>query len=548
MSPLPEFSLVNNVKNEDDCFKQMALMLEKENEHETMSIDEILRFLNKAGLILVPKIRSLIVWCLNRAKNKQILRAVVKAPRGGGKTFSIAGGIEFVLFYFFNYDCVNLGGSKAQATKANEIVQDFTQDPDVEKQIQNTIHNRTTKKNGTWIQVLATAGTSVRSPHPGNSNKGGLLFIDEECEIKDPRIVKSAKPVVNSASPSAIIRASTQHRLDDSFEDVWDNAKEQGYTRFSWDIFDVCEHCTRKCWLSIKDDPDQGCYDRLRLDKYDSHGEVIEEGYCKGRARHDGWKFIRTSEGKWKKQYNRRWDWHGFKGGWIRIVEILQDYIENDSETFEVEYLGRKAKRKGKVYPGDCIEMAQMDSCDLSQAVLRRAEKSIGIDWGFNECCITYSFRYKKEIYLYWIEYYKHTSIGYTLDEINERIKFDNHEEAYCDAEGAYENEQLSDDCFVYTVPFQVWKDFGIHSFRNLLEKERVHFLRTWKGQVVPGFDRFIKQMKDYRFDEHGNYVKKNDHGPDSGMCNLLKWAPRRKQLKGKRNALQGGTPTMHVV
>ena len=537
-----------NIRNEKDCFRQIALMLDEQDVSTTVTDEEILQFLRRSGVLLVPKIKQLVLWAIRRARKKQIMRAVVKACRGGGKTFSIASGVEFALFYFFDYDCVNLGGSKAQADKAYSAIQDIIQLPDVNPTIESSIQTRTKKKNGTWIAVLATSSTSVRSPHAGNPGKGGLLFIDEECEIKDQTLVNSAKPVVNTADPSAIIRASTQHKLDDTFEELWNNAKKQGYTRFSWDAFDVCQHCTRKCWVSYDEDPKNGCHDGLRKDTYDNRGNLIRKGYCKGKAHHDGWIYECDDKGEWTKKYDKVLDWKDESEGWIQISEILQAFVENDSETFEVEYLGQKRRRKGKVYDSELIDEACEERLEITLRQFKQCHKSIGIDWGYaGETAVTYSFLYRNCIYIYWIEYYTQTDLDIITDAVKGRANSLEHNEAYADSAGPFENAKLADHLAVFSVVFSQWKDFGVKNTRNFLEKKRVKILSEWMGQPNPGYEHFIEQMKGYRYDEHGNYYKKNDHGPDAILCNLLKWAPRRRDIKGKRNRTNR-EPRMFVV
>src|SRR3990167_2042961 len=532
--PKPSLSfsqlIETELKTEKDCFTRIADLLEEETLPVNRSLDEILNFLVSVGLILVPKIRGMIVYALHRAQRKEIIRMIVKACRGGGKTFSIAAGIEFTLFYFFNYDAVNLGGSKAQAIKAYEIIYNLVQHPMVQPNIKSITTSGVKKKNDTWISVLATSSTSVRSPHPGSVGKGGLLFIDEECEIKDPNIVKSAKPVVNTADPSAIIRSSTQHKLDDTFEEAWDNAKKEGYERFQWDIFDVCQHCTRKCYVSFEKDPVNGCYDGLRKDTYDVNGVVIKKGYCKGKAHHDGWTYECDKNGSWTKHYGHKSDWKGKIEGWVKIEEIFQGYIENDSETFEIEYLGRKAKRKGKVYDSSLIDKAELEALDIPFKLFRQLPKSIGIDWGYSgETCVTYSFYYAKKIYIYWIEFYTRQNLDYIIECVRERSKTDNHEEAYGDAEGAFENAQLQDHLIVYSIAFAQWKDFGVKNARNMLEKERIQILKYWQGEENPGYTHWLEQMRAYRLDRKSTRLKLNDHGPDAILCNLLKWAPKKE-------------------
>lgn len=541
----------NRLNSEKDIYRAMADLLDNQN-LDKMNIDPdgILAFLESAGMRLVPKIREMIRWHIKKAINREIIRSIIKACRGGGKTFSVSAGVEFPLFYYFDYDCVNLGGSRTQADKAYEIITNLLAHPKVTDRIKTITKKKTEKNNGTWISVLSASTTSVRSPHPGGVNKGGLLYIDEECEIK-PGLVSDAKPVVDAARPSAIVRSSTQHKLDDSFEDCWDNAKEQGYKQFSWDAFDVCEHCTRKCWVSVKDDPKNGCYDILRKDTYDTEGRIKEHGFCKGRAHHDGYKYNCDKDGKWTKQRVRKWSkWNDQPEGWISIDEILQAVRENDKETFMVEYLGRKRRKKGKVYDSQLLDESVVESLNMNDQLFKSLPKSIGVDWGYSgETCVTYSFIYKKCIWIYWVDYYTETDLDVIVSDIDTMARRGNHEEAYGDSEGAFENTALSRKLVVYNVAFGTWKDFGIKHVRNITEKHKFRILMNWAGKPVPHFEKFMKQLKGYRYDEHGKPVKKDDHGPDSLLCNTLKWAPRRKDLKGKgKQRTVSGQPIIHIV
>ena len=522
------------VDSENDALYKIASMLEHEESPTRVSRDELFNFLqNKAGIILVPKLKEIINYTFDKIDQGKIVRIIIKGPRGGGKTYGIASCIEFPLWYWYDFDCVNMGGSSSQAKKAYKAIQLLLEIPEVKKQVKNTIQAETVKHNGTWINVLSTSSKQVRSPHPGNKFKGGFLFIDEECEIQDQTLVDAAKPIVNSANPSIIIRSSTQHKVGDTFEDCWNNAKKLGYKTFESDIFDACVTCKRNCKVSIDDDPENGCHDAIRKDTYDRNGEVAREGYCKGKAHHDGVIYDIDVDGKFTEKYVKEHDWHGNEG-WVSIEEIFQGFLESDKETFEVEWMGRSKSRKGKVYdPLTLDEAENKTSILLKRNSFKRCSKSIGIDWGFaGMCVVTYFFVYGKYIYLYWIDIYKNVGMDVVVGDIRIRAKNDNHDTALGDAEGAYENEELAKYLSVSSVAFNLWKEFGIGNIRNLLEKKILKVLKYWDGYKNPGFDVWDEQMRNYRFDEYGKPLKKNDHCPDSTLCGLLKWAPKRHKRK----------------
>ena len=520
------------IKTENDMFSAIAKLLE-DAIGQTASKDEIFTFFKeRTSIQLVPKLKEMMTYVFDRVENRQLVRMIIRGPRGGGKTFGIASCIEFPLWYFYDFDCVNMGGSATQAAKAYKAIKELLNIPEVDDQLARTVQRSTEKKNGTWINVLATSSRQVRSPHPGNRNKGGLLFIDEECEIQDATLVDAAKPLVNSANPSVIIRSSTQHKVGDSFEECWDNAQKLGYKRFEFDIFDACQTCKRDCSKSIQTDPTNGCYDAIRKNTYNRDGQLVKKGYCRGRAHHDGNIFDDAADGTITQTYVPEYDWSKIGvDGWVAMDEIFQGYIETDSETFEVEWMGKTKTKKGKIYDPYLIDEAEIDGVNITRNTFRRCAKSIGIDWGFaGMCVVTYYFVYGKNIYLYWIDTYKHVGMDDTIGDIYNRQKLDNHEVVLADSEGAYENEALSKYITVHSVAFGFWKDFGISNVRNLLEKKILKVCKFWDGKKNPGFDVWDQQMRGYRFGDNGKPMKKNDHAPDSTMCGLLKWAPKRRK------------------
>lgn len=503
-------------------------------------------FLRENGIMLPPRPKQFVRYVLEKAAAKEKVRVVVKATRGGGKT-KIASALEFVLFYQYDYDFVNLGGSQHQAETAYEYMHSFFQIPDVARAMHKTLQSESKKFNGTWIKVLAASEKKTRTKHVGNKAKGGGLVIDEEAEA-DERIVKSALPIVINANPSIVMRISTDHKEMSSFQDLVENSGTRGYKLFQWDAFDVCGKCTRDCRLSYKENPEQGCVDQFRMDIYDDVGRRIHTGYCKGKAHQTGLLWEQTATGEWKEVDTPELKWDEGVEGWIEVGELITQWDDMDQATFETEYVGKRARRTGRVYDPEMIDACIMDDFDLPEHVLRGIEdKTLGIDWGFtNQTFTVYGFRYNKKVYLYWMEYYVNKKLDYIISEVDRRTREDGHVDCLADAAGKFENAALGDKLLVKEIPFNEWKEFGIGNVRNYLEKERLVVLRNWRGRRNPGFDEWLGQMKGYEYGADGKPVKKNDHGPDATLCALLKWF-RARPTKPKM-AMQLAEPKMHVI
>jgi len=537
-------------KTEKEVWSTIADMLENEEVAIRPQREEIYKFFKeRTDIQLIPKLKEIMDYVLDKVDLGQLVRAIIRGPRGGGKTFGIASTVEFPLWFWYDFDCVNMGGSASQAKKAYKAIKQLLDIPEVSKQVAKTVISSTEKHNGTWINVLATSSRQVRSPHPGGKNKGGLLFVDEECEIPaaDPPLVEAAKPLVNSANPSVILRVSTQHKVGDTFEETWDNAKKLGYKKFEFDIFDACKTCTRDCRINIEEDEEKGCFDQIRKDTYDKEGKLVKKGYCKGKAHRDGIIYDILPDGEVKEEYVAEHDWKGLVEGWVAIEEIFQAWLESDIETFEVEWMGKKKSRIGKIYAPDLLDEATLDEFDIPFKKFLGCEKSIGIDWGFSGMCVvTYFFKYKDTIYLYWIDIYRNVGANATIGDIVDRDRNDKHEMALGDAEGKYENDNLASkvDFLVQEVAFAAFKEFGISWIKNCLEKHTFKVLKYWQGEKNPGFDIWDSQMRGYKYGPNGKPLKKKDHGPDSTLCGMLRWAPKRR----KKKSMDETEPKLHVV
>jgi len=429
------------------------------------------------SLLFPPKIRYLFDVILKKAKRGEIIRYIIKAPRGGGKSRLLAS-LELALWYFLDWDVVNLGGSFTQAQKVYSYLSEaFGAEffaPVVRKSLQKITVKKPTAGLGK-IFVLAATEKQTRSPHVGSKTRGGALVIDEECEAEE-KVVRSAIPVVNTAHPSAIIRSSTFHKAYGTFQDTWDYADKKGYTQYEWDIFDVAEKCKDSCDLAVDSvSGERGC---------------ILKKYCEDKAH--------------------------FSEGWVKIEEIRQERREMTDEEFIIELMGGKPSSAGLIYPPADLKRATVFRTFELQP---RGAVAVGIDWGFEgETSILlvqeqYSEEKKKKVRrVISADVYSHTKAEEIYDEL-EVVSKDFSIPIYADKSHSFQNNSLEElGANIFIVSFAKFKDYGIQNIKKMLEDGIL--------EIPEEFEYFLKQMRKYRKDENtGKPIKKWDHGPDALLC-----------------------------
>lgn len=233
------------------------------------------------GLCFVRKVARLI----NRVYAGNCTRAIWVGPRGGGKSQTDAL-IEFLLWFFKNYDVVNVGGSETQAANVYAYLQGFMQqyrDFYAETQMggqapslaltketmsrtvklvdQSRLHvprlygedgqllppekfsgPPMAKDSKAFIAVLAASQKQVRGPHAGSEKRGGALIIDEEAEVAAD-ISTASRYIVNTAIPSVIIRTSTNHNSIGTFAEDVEDPDAKGLELYRTSIFDMTHTC-----------------------------------------------------------------------------------------------------------------------------------------------------------------------------------------------------------------------------------------------------------------------------------------------------------------
>lgn len=409
--------------------------------------------------------------------------------------------IEFFLWVVLDFDALNLGGSELQADAVYQYVLNYIEsdpywrgllrgDPQKEK---------TFTKEDSWIRVLAASQKSVRSPHAGGYRKGkmrgGILVIDEEAEA-DEGIVEAALFTINTAQPSVNLRISTFHNLGGSFQDVMDNAEEMGFTKYQWNIFDVCSGC---------DCPGPECGSPepcFREDHYETYinpetgqpeEKLLHKAYCAGKAR--------------------------FADGWISMdeIETLWKRVKRSHYRWEIEAMGERPSSKGYVIR-DLGRFTESITDEVGESLyVHGSPVYIGVDWGtsnggvqvwqhqpFDKHVLIESFLLKDN---------NQTQIFGKIVSLAEKYRRDLVEvRADIGGGGNYLNESLSTQhrLRVVGVNFAEKKEAAVAVWNALNESGKV---------TVPSeFDEFINQVKGWKRKKE-RIAKGSDHLCDSAIC-----------------------------
>jgi len=425
-----------------------------------------------------------------------VTRAALQAPRGGGKSL----GLSYVEWYhnFVNdYDWLNLGGSEKQAEAVyGYMTQYVTTFPVIQEFYGDPMRTNTVNKNGAWIKVLAASTKSIRSPHAGGiqinrigtgGGRGGGLTIDEECEAEES-IVMGAIPMVNTAEPSVICRASTFHRLDGTFKTLVDNHVEMGYKLYKWDCFDVCKPCILDC---------NDCYPDFSQDIWEGN-KLIHAAYCGGKAKR--------------------------AVGWIPIAEIYQSWREclYSRDWFEIEMMGWRPSSAGLViknmrrFNKDCVVSDWQHQAN--------SHATITIDWGMKGECVVEVWEEQPGMICACLEseHYDHQeSETYIYETVKGFGRLYKTNKVRADSSHPYCNATLANDpryrMDVYEVNFQTEKELAAGAINAKVDAGLV--------RIPSRHSILLRQMRGWRR-ERGKILKKDDHGCDAALCFFSKFSP----------------------
>lgn len=444
---------------------------------------------------LSPKIHQFVDHIFDLAAQGKIIRVVVRAGRGTGKTYLVSA-IELVLFAVLGWDWCNAGGSLGQASRAYRYISKWIEHPFVAPKIARSIQSLTESNDGSFIAVLAASQTSIRSIHIGGPFKGGGLVLDEEAEMGE-EIVNGAKPIANTGNPSALIRLSTPHRQTGTFRELIEDPSAQGYTGFSWDVFDAMKRCTLECAACPVREFAEDTY------TVDQQGNKVlkHKAFCGGRAHESN--------------------------GHLSLDQLAQDFREVDLYTWMTEYMGLLTSRVGFVYDPMLLDAAVTQKDVELGKRFQWLDKALGIDWGYNETAIVAGFRGpQKHAFVYGCYVYNHEKSTTIIPDIVAICKRDNIRKIYADAAGAFQIADLEGALSaanlgvrVIPVPFGQEKDWGISNVTKLLETGSLHFLRSVNGKETNNFRRMMKDLKGYERDDNGKPKKVRDHIPDALLC-----------------------------
>lgn len=435
---------------------------------------------------------------------------IIKSCRGGGKS-QLLGSIGFCFFFFKDRSVVDMAGSLAQA----KIVYNyFTSILEADHRVVDSLPKEpmmehTTGINNNYFTCVAASPKAVRGPHPD------VLMGDEVCETPD-ELVESALPMVDVSKHPLRILTSTFHKVFGIFQDIWDRADELGYTRFSWDIFDVAESFDEAIW----DDP--------KLVREIPDLAKLKE-LSKGRT--------------------------GDPEGWVPIHNIINAWRGKRSlDWFLTEYMGERPSAAGLVIDPVDVDRAIFEPSEKPEYnFVKGAEVVGGLDWGFSSMTAFVSLMNGRDDTKIELdnENYIQTESKIIIEDIVKIVKKRGIKIIYADSAGKFENIALQQaltqdpetrDCVVIEVVFSKDKD-------EMLGNYRAHFERG-KMKIPKNHQTAIWQHKRYRYMPGTDRpAKKDDHVPDATMCALKHWPLGRivgditdlRSTKGKAKPITSG-------
>ena len=372
-----------------------------------------------------------------------------------------------------------MGGSKDQAEKVYSYLQEIIHD-DPNIRLVKDMQSKTIKysgispsgkprMNGPFISVLAASQKQARGAHP-HRDRGGVLVLDEEAEM-DPDIVSAAIPQMANAKPSVIVRPSTFHKAFGTFQQVWDNAEAMGYSRYSWDCFDVCEPCEYDCAYCIPE---------------------FREEYCKGRAKNGE--------------------------GWLLIDEIKQGWRDKITvEDFEIEWLASKPSSKNLVIPPHLSE----GSVRAVTFDPQNPDVGDGFDHGYatEACGVTVQNEggfdnpggVKKVID---VRFYSNVPIDVKTQAEKEATR--RYASKILNADSTGQGKDLN--AYMRRAGMTV-RDIDFGKLKTVMIENKLWHMTRGLIWIDPKFVKAITQLKNW------NRTKKHDdHFPDALGCALLKW------------------------
>lgn len=482
---------------------------------------------NELNITFSYKIERLFKWIAERVKANKPVRVIIKGPRGSGKTYQMSA-VEFVLWYLYDADCVNLGGSEQQASLAYKYIVNYIYKvPEVKSNVTKVLQSDTVK-NGPppqpYIKCLAASEKSVRGPHPGGERKSpGVIVGDEAAEMEDG-LITSAIPQLNTAHPPVLLLFSTFHVAGGDFQTFWETStdiqewddsdprKASRMYRVSIDAFDINEQCTFNCKQCIKDIQETYCkFVCACKDKFDYF--VEHEPKAIDIHGDGGGKICPDCN----KPYLRKAKLP--KHGWMKMDEIFWAKETYNKDKFEVEYMGYKPSITGYVLDiNKIVTLCQDKEFHYKPSI----KVMIGIDWGFSgETAIIPVALMDGVYYVMQPAYFTNTSdteiMNFCRNLAQSISKYDPHPIFNCDSSHPFQNNRMRDEfnLSVREVNFSKEKEIGAGVLRYLVERDMIRFSTRTENDR-----KLVDTLKRWRRDKNGTIQKmKGDHPADALLC-----------------------------
>jgi len=455
----------------------------------------------------------------------------MKGARGSGKTYQFSA-IELTLFYLFDADCVNLGGSEVQAQIAYNYIDGFIHGvPEIKDDMGEWLKSFMTKKGAPpqpFIRVIPASPKAIRGPHPGAIRKApGVILADEAAEMDDG-LLYDAIPQINTANPPVLLIFSTFHNATGDYQEFWDasvdiedydesNPRMAGsMVRFSLDGLDINKKCTFDC---------SNCIEEFRKE----YCKFVCE--CRGnldfRVEFDPVVVDQDGDGSGKvcpkcnTQYIRKAKLD--KHGWIPMEELFWAKQAFTKDKFEIEYMGYRPSIMGHVLPID--KLASLSE-NREFKPKNNGKILVGLDWGYaGETAIIPVFKsFDNQYYILEPVYFSQTSDTAIMDWCSSFTKLMNHYDPNivfgCDSSHPFQNARMRDEfnLNVREVNFSKEKEVGAGVIRWLMEKDKLHF-----SSATESNRKLITSLKKWRRDKAGNIQKSvHDHPCDALLCALI--------------------------
>lgn len=461
--------------------------------------------------------------------------AILWGPRGGGKSLTAAL-IIWIKMVYYNQSVVDMAASGEQAQAIYKYAAGFFKCfPTMKKDLLggDPLKWKMVLTNSVTLYCCESHTQAVSKHEPG-------FVADESCSgdpRKDKALVRAMQGCY-SEEDHWVILLSTMHHGIGLFVDYWDNAKEYGYVKYKWDIFDLLrqcdhglEHATAEDLLAIESYCKTQCQFSITVEYYDeaTREMKMKPFGCLGKGR--------TAQ------------------GWYSYRDVDNIYRKNGkSEAFWHEHGGKRPHFKKDVFGEDLVS-----SCVIKDGIIIPSQKDsvVGIDWGMGQTFMTYimpmlldpklTVEEALEIEATRRDMVKDAACGLGVVDIRAfshqledeairqlelwTLKYGIKPTVYADISHPFNNKRLATHGYkVVPVAFNKYKEIGVQNVYKWMTSG--YFKILAKCQLLH------QQLKNLKRDpKTGKIVKSGgdgvtaDHGPDSLMCALLRFPFSKWQI-----------------